>query len=147
MFVAQMLEVARSRLAIVPSHDRIGRAACLMAAPQTDMLVVCSRDIAVGVLTKTDIIVEIARLDAHALDVAVASIMKPDFAFCHAEDLLLDVWQHLMKDRGFRRVPVLDQARRPIGIVYAQDALQALLTEAQIEDQQLQNYVAGVGYR
>ena len=43
--------------------------------------------------------------------------------------------------------PILDEARRPLGIIYAREALQALLSEAENQDELLRDYIAGVGYR
>jgi CBS domain-containing protein len=60
--------------------------------------------------------------------------------------VLLDVWS-VMRESGLQRVPVLDKARRPLGIIYARDALQALLTESENEDELLRDYISGVGYR
>ncbi len=46
-----------------------------------------------------------------------------------------------------QRVPILDEARRPLGIIYAREALQALLSESEDEDELLRDYISGVGYR
>jgi hypothetical protein len=42
---------------------------------------------------------------------------------------------------------MLDEARRPLGIIYAREALQALLSEAKNEEELLRDYVFGIGYR
>jgi hypothetical protein len=52
-----------------------------------------------------------------------------------------------MKESGLKRIPVLDRARRPIGIIYARDALQILLGEVQNEGELLRDYIMGVGYQ
>jgi CBS domain-containing protein len=52
-----------------------------------------------------------------------------------------------MRERGLQRVPVLDEGRRPLGIIYAREALQALLSEAENEEELLRDYVSGMGYR
>ena len=41
----------------------------------------------------------------------------------------------------------IDAARRPIGIVYAREILQALLSEAENEDELLRDYISEVGYQ
>lgn len=51
-----------------------------------------------------------------------------------------------MKSTRLRQIPVLDEGSKPLGIVYAMDALQALLKEAQDEEQLLFDYVMCVGY-
>jgi hypothetical protein len=56
---------------------------------------------------------------------------------------LLDVWS-AMRERELQRVPILDEARRPLGTIYAREAL---LSEVENEDELLRDYISGVGYR
>ena len=72
--------------------------------------------------------------------------MTRDVTYCRTHEVLLDVWS-VMRERGLQRVPVLDKARRPLGIIYARDALQALLTESENEDELLRDYISGIRYR
>jgi predicted transcriptional regulator len=76
----------------------------------------------------------------------VDGIMTRDVIYCRSHEILLDVWS-LMRQRGLQRVPMLDEARRPLGIIYAREALQALLSEAKNEEELLRDYVFGIGYR
>jgi predicted transcriptional regulator len=99
-----------------------------------------------GVLTKTDIVGQIGRCMGSGCAARVDSIMTREVTCCRTDDALLDVWT-LMRDRGLQRVPILDEARRPLGIIYARDALQALLSESEIEDEFLRDYIFGIGYR
>jgi hypothetical protein len=52
---------------------------------------------------------------------------------CSPRDWLNDVWS-TMKNVGVRQIPVLDDDSRPLQIVYAVDAVRALLAEAQDEE-------------
>ena len=52
-----------------------------------------------------------------------------------------------MRERGLKHVPVVDQASRPVGVLYARDALQRLLEETEAEELLLRDYVLGIGYR
>lgn len=52
-----------------------------------------------------------------------------------------------MKDRGLKHVPVIDAESRPLGVLYARDALQELLKEVEYEELLLRDYVMGIGYR
>ena len=72
--------------------------------------------------------------------------MTRDVTYCRADDVLLDVWS-VMRERVVQRVPILDEARRPLDIIYAREALQALLSESEDEDELLRDYISGVGYR
>ena len=51
----------------------------------------------------------------------------------------------LMRERGLQRVPILDETRRPLGIIYAREALQALLSESENENELLRDYISGSG--
>jgi predicted transcriptional regulator len=72
--------------------------------------------------------------------------MTRDVTYCRTDDVLLEGWS-VMRERGVQRVPILDERRRPLGIICAREALQALLSESEDEDELLRDYISGVGYR
>ncbi|BCJ90555.1 CBS domain-containing protein [Terrihabitans soli] len=147
MFVEQILPRAQKRLAKISSHAFLTEAAELMLTPETDILVVCKTGVMVGVITKTDIVAQVHRhRSGSGFQVPVDTIMTREVASCRLHDPLHDVWQ-VMKTRNFRRIPILDTADRPVGIVSMRDALQGLWNQAEIEDEFLRDYIAGVGYR
>lgn len=146
MIVKNILPRALERLAVIEAGAPVREAAALMSNPHTDLIVVCDHGDMVGVLTKTDIVGQISRCIGSGCTARVDSIMTRDVTYCRTQEALLDVWS-LMKERGLQRVPILDEARRPLGIIYAREALQALLTESENEDELLRDYIAGVGYR
>ena len=57
-----------------------------------------------------------------------------------------DTWLK-MKERGLKNISTTDYEVRPIGVLNARDALQALLQEAEDEGSLLRDYVMGVGHR
>lgn len=147
MLVRQMLPEARARLATIDIEAPVTRAAALMAQPHIDLVVVCDgAGTMVGVLTKTDIVGQIGHCKGASCMSEVQAIMTRDVVACAPDDWLHDVWS-TMKARGLQRVPVVDDARRPVGIVYAGDALQNLLRETQNQESLLRDYVMTVGYR
>ena len=72
--------------------------------------------------------------------------MTRDVACCQPKDWLRDVW-NTMKERQLKNVPITDDSARPIGILNARDALQALMQEVEQEESLLRDYVMCVGYR
>lgn len=147
MFVEQILPSAREPLATIPARALVTDAAAMMLTEDTDLLVVCKEGVMAGVLTKTDIVAQVQRHPlGYGFQVPVTAIMTRDVISCRAGDRLHDIWQ-TMKTRGFRRIPVVDAAGRPIGIVSMRDALQGLWDKAELEDEFLRDYIAGVGYR
>jgi CBS domain-containing protein len=57
-----------------------------------------------------------------------------------------DVWS-IIKERGLKNVPVVDENSVPVGILNARDVLQGLLEDVEYEEQLLRDYVMCVGYR
>ena len=97
------------------------------------------------VITKTDVIRQISHCEECACTTAAAAAMTQDVTYCHPGEMLHDVWL-IMKERGYVHIPVIDQDFRPVGVVNARDALQALLVEADDEGLLLRDYIMGIGY-
>ncbi len=147
MFAEQMLPRARERLATVSTAAPVKDAADLMSKPHTDLVVVCDHDgDMVGVLTKTDIVGQIRRCVGGGCTARVDTIMTRDVISCRPGDALHDVWS-VMRARGLQRIPIVDQGGKPIGVIYARDALQSLLGEAENDEALLRDYVMNVGYQ
>lgn len=147
MFAEQMMPRARERLATISAGAPVRDAADIMARPHTDLVVVCGADGGmVGVLTKTDIVRQIRLCTGAGCMARVDTIMTGDVVTCRPGDLLDDVWS-VMKARGLQRIPVLDPCGKPIGIIYARDALRNLLGEAENQETLLRDYVMSVGYQ
>jgi CBS domain-containing protein len=147
MFAERMLTKARERLVTINGSALVKDAAALMAKPHIDLVVVCGQDgKMVGVLTKTDIVGQITRCMGSGCTARVDTIMTQDVASCQTCELLQDIWS-MMKTRGLQRIPVVDQIGKPIGIIYARDALQALLGEVESDEALLRDYVMNVGYQ
>ncbi len=147
MFAERIMPRARERLVTISGSAPVKDAAALMAKPHTDLVVVCGQDgRMVGVLTKTDIVGQLTRCVGNGCTASVDTIMTRDVASCQTGDPLQDIWS-MMKIRGLQRIPVVDQIGQPVGIIYARDALQALLGEVESDEALLRDYVMNVGYQ
>jgi CBS domain-containing protein len=147
MLVEDFVPTARQRLTTIEANASLVDAAKLLSNTHISLLVVCSPGGAMGgVVTKTDIIRQVAGSQENALGAPVSGIMTEDVVHCHPGVLLEDVWSN-MKARGFVHIPVVDEEGRPLGVVNARDALQALLVEVKDEESLLRDYVMGIGYR
>jgi CBS domain-containing protein len=120
MIVKNILPRALERLSVIEAGAPVREAATLMSTPHTDLIVVCDHGDMVGVFTKTDIVGQIGRCMGSGCTARVDSIMTRDVTYCRTDDVLLDVWS-VMRERGLQRVPILDEARRPLGIIYARE--------------------------
>jgi CBS domain-containing protein len=147
MFVEQMLLRAHERLAMVDAGALVIEAAGLLSRPHTDIVVVCDCEGGmVGVVTKKDIVGQIGKCNGKGCAARVDTIMTRDVVCCEPSESLQDVWR-AMKESGLQRVPLVDQFRKPVGIIYARDALENLLCEVEDEESLLRDYVMSVGYR
>jgi signal-transduction protein with cAMP-binding, CBS, and nucleotidyltransferase domain len=146
MFVDRLLPDARERLVMIGDQSPLIEAAKLLEAG-TDLVMVCdAADTLVGVITKTDVVAQISRCHGAICTTAAAEAMTRDVVLCQSQDPLHDVWKR-MKARGLKNVPVVDESSQPLGALHARDILQLLLSESEIEEAMLRDYVMGVGYR
>ena len=147
MLVQHILDSARRRLMVLTWDAPVIAAATILANPDTPLIVVCeSTGVAIGVITRTDVIklFSSGEVDAYAMN--ASDVMTQPVFSCHEDESLQLVWEGL-NERSFQCVPVLDPSRRPRGIVHARDVVRALLDEVTHEELLLRDYVLGVGYR
>ncbi len=146
MIVERTLPAARARLITIGDDAPLIAAAALLRDLDRDIVVVSDPDgLLAGVITKTDIVRQISHCQGAACMVAASAVMTQAVVYCRPDDLLRDVWS-IMKDQRLKNIPILDQGRRPIGLLNARDALEALLEEVEYEQVLLREYVMCVGY-
>lgn len=147
MLVEMILALAHKRLVAIGEDAPVIHAAGLLGNAHTNLIVVCdSAGKMIGVMSKTDIVKHISHCHGHACTISVSSVMTRDVISCHTNDWLHDIWM-LMKARTVQCVPVIDAGSTPLGILYARDVLQSLLTEAHDEKELLRDYVMSIGYQ
>jgi CBS domain-containing protein len=99
----------------------------------------------VGVITKTDVVRQIAHCEGVSRTMSAAAVMTRDVTYCHPSDVLQDVLS-IMKERGMVHIPIIDQDSRPSGVLNVRDALQVLLGEVDYDRSFIRDYVMGIGY-
>ena len=137
----------RKRLVVIPDASPVIQAARLLTQTDTSLVVVCnpSGQIA-GVVTKADVVREISTCTGCSCTAMVSDVMTRDVKTCQPEQSLLDVWD-IMKTNSLKQIPVRDQESRPLGVLYANDALETLLNQVEQDELLLRDYVMGIGYR
>ena len=147
MLVEQLLPATHKQLVTIRDDAPLIEAAKLLHGREASLVVVCSSDgVMVGVITKTDVVGQISHCQGSSCGTAASAVMTRDAVFCHPHSMLKDVWER-MKERGLKHIPVTDKELRPIGVLNARQAVQALLDEVGNEEELLRDYVMGVGYR
>lgn len=145
--IENLLETARGRLVVIAADRQLTEAARLLSDKARHMVVVCDgTGQMVGVVTRTDIVRQIRHCLGSACMVACSAVMSTQVVSCRPEDWLHDVWTK-MKERGLQSVPVADADRKPLGLLFARDVLEMLLSEVEHEEELLRDYVMCVGYR
>ncbi len=146
MLVSALLEQTRERLVAIPDDAPLIEAARRLR-PGVDIVLVCGSDgTLAGVITKSDVVARIGECHGAGCLAATATAMTREIVACTPDDGLYDVWAKMKLGR-IKNVPVVDSLSRPIGVLTARHALEALLGHAENEEALLRDYVMGVGYR
>jgi CBS domain-containing protein len=146
MLVNQLLSEARKRLTTIGAEALLIDAARALSGLPAELVVVCNSDgIAVGVITKADVVLRIAYCQGAACRMTAAAAMTQEMISCRPEDRASDVWSK-MKQHSLRHISIVDDRSHPIGVINARDALQALLEGAANKVELLRDYVRSVGY-
>lgn len=147
MIVEGILPAARERLITVGADAPLIAAATLLRDLDADLVVVSDADgVLAGVITKTDIVRQISHCQGAGCLAAASAVMTQAVIYCRPDNLVQEIWL-IMKERHLKNIPILDRQRRPIGVLNARDALEALLEELEHEEVLLREYVMCVGYQ
>lgn len=147
MFVEHLLSSTKAHLVTIRHEAQLIDAARILSDGNIDLVVICDPDGAmVGVITKTDIVRRISHCNGNSCTTNVSQVMSRNVLFCHPGVLLAEAWSQ-MKQKGLKHMPVVDDGLRPLGVLQACHAVQALLTEVENEEDLLRDYVQGIGYR
>jgi CBS domain-containing protein len=146
MLVEHVLPIAAKRLNTIGTGALLTDAAKLLCDTHRSLLVVCDfEEIMVGVISKTDIVRQIALCEGSRCTISVESVMTRDVISCHLDDSLRGVLSK-MRERGVVHVPIVDHDSKPVGIMNARDALQVMLGDVEYDVSFLRDYIMGVGY-
>jgi CBS domain-containing protein len=147
ILVQHILEPARKRLAVLSREASLSDVARILVNPNTPLVVVCDSDgVAVGVMSRTDIIKLFACAGTDVVETNAGAIMTKSIVSCYVDQPLEQVWAN-MSARSLRCAPILDDEGRAEGVVHARDVAIALLDEVTHEEVLLRDYVLGVGYQ
>lgn len=145
MLLADLTEATTTRLCSLDQTHSVRLAADAFGNPRLGLLIACDENQrARGVVSKSDLIRHLA--STRSMQVPISEIMTRSIISATPGDDLRGTWQ-LMVTRRLQNLPLLDAERRPVGMLDIRDALQAMLRLEEAEEDQLVNYIAGIGYR
>lgn len=102
----------------------VGEAALRMAELDRGAVLVGTAEALVGILTDRDIILRIVAVGRNPAEVAVGDVMSSTLYTCR-DDATPDAAFREMRERQVRRLPVLNSAGRPVGVVTLRDLARA----------------------
>ena len=130
--------IENQEILTAPSTTTVRDAARLMKQHKTGALLVCDKRRLVGVFTERDALFRVTAEECDPKTTLLADVMTPDPRTIGA-DRPLGHALHMMYEGGFRNVPVVENGRRPIGMVSAHHALGPELKEFVSEMDQREN--------
>jgi CBS domain-containing protein len=123
------LERICSKTIVTISPDAtVLEAAKLMHSKHIGCLVVTDDSRPTGILTDRDIVLKLVASDSKPGETAVKNIMTPNPTMVNVNYDVLDA-ARLMRNRGVRRLPVIDEHRHLLGIITMDDVLTAFGAE------------------
>lgn len=125
-------EICNREVVIAERNLSVAEAARLMRSYHVGDLVVveksdgCNR--AVGIVTDRDIVVEVMATGVAPDSLTVGEIMGQELVTAQESDGVFEAMRH-MRDKGVRRMPVVDRAGGLVGILTLDDLLTLLAEE------------------
>jgi CBS domain-containing protein len=114
-------EIMSKPAAVCRADDTLHTAAQLMWQHDCGVLPVVKDDgSVVGMITDRDVCMSAYTQGAPLQAIRVSSAMAGEVASCRADESL-DAAERLMRERKVRRIPVLDAAGRPLGVLSLND--------------------------
>lgn len=124
MFVG---EICNRQVVICRLDESIQKAAELMRDNHVgDVIVVEHKDnnhFPVGILTDRDIVIEILAEGVNSNDITVKDVMSSELTSVNEDDHIIETIEQ-MRDRGIRRVPVVNRDGGLEGILAVDDAIE-----------------------
>jgi CBS domain-containing protein len=114
--MSKIADIMSTDVRTVQPQDSLRRAAQCMQELDVGALPVCDGERLLGMVTDRDIAVRAIADGLNPDEACVSDIMTPDVAFCTADQDAEEA-KRLMGARQVRRLPVIDDDRRLVGIV------------------------------
>ena len=121
--------VCRKEVVTVPPHTNLLEVTRLLRSQHVGSVVVVDDHRPVGILTDRDIIVKVVAEEKDPKAIQAYEIMTTNPALVNINLDPLDATR-IMRDRGLRRLPVVDENRHLLGILTLDDVLDLLGKEA-----------------
>ncbi|MFN3828117.1 MAG: CBS domain-containing protein [Micavibrio sp.] len=112
----QIKDIMSKNVEVIPPGTFLSEVARRMHQRDCGCVLVAKDDRLVGIVTDRDLIVRGMAEGHHPTSTKVESLMSKDVLYCHDTDETIDVSLNMAKNK-IRRLPVLDENKRLVGIV------------------------------
>lgn len=128
----RIAEIMTRDVAVVSPGDTLQHAARLMAEIDAGVLPVSENDRLVGMLTDRDITVRAVAAGKSPRKCTVGEVMTPDVKYVFEDESLDDLARNIVALQ-VRRLPVLNRAKRLVGVVSLSDLVATPIVEIEPE--------------
>lgn len=122
----------------------VQEAAVQMSTRNVGAILLVKNDKLVGIFSERDVMKKVVAAGLNPATTTVASVMVEHVETITADRPLAEAL-HMMREGGFRHVPVLDAQNRPIGIVSSRDAFSADWAEFELETRRMEEIEEIIG--
>jgi CBS domain-containing protein len=117
-----LTEVMKRNPAKIGVEDSVAKAAKVMCQEEVGSCIVIQRNLPIGIVTEEDINCKVVAKDLKPSNVRVNEIMSTPLITVSADKTVGDA-AHMMVKHKVRRLPVVDEGNKVIGIVTVRDLL------------------------
>jgi len=146
LYVNDIPEAERSKIVLLTAEAKLMEAAAALTNGSDIVVIQNHAGVLQGVVTKTDVVRQMSVCNGSACQCPVSHVMTRRVVLCHGSDLLQDV-SLKMRARNLNSIVLVDERNHPLALLTARAVLRTLLGDALHEEEQLVDYVSGVGYR
>lgn len=144
MFVRDLAEQTRARFKALDESSSVRAAAEALATPRLGLVIVQGPDGRTsGVVSKSDLVRHLSR--AGAVELPITVVMTRAVITISPADDLHETWQYMVR-RRLQNLPVIGSDHKPVGTLDIRDALAAILSMEEDQEEALISYIAGSGY-
>lgn len=146
MFIDDIPAGERGKAVFLTADSRLIEAAAALS-DGTDIVVIQDHSgVVQGVVTKTDAVKQMSLCNGSVCQCSVSAAMIADVITCQGSDHLKDVSLQ-MKAMNLKNIVLVDDQNHFLGLLTSRSILRTMLGDALHEEEQLVDYVSGIGYR
>lgn len=144
MFINDIPAGERGKAVLLTADARLIEAAAALSGG-TDIVVIQDHSgVVQGVVTKTDVVKQMSVCNGSICQCPVSAVMIADVITCQGSDHLKDVSLQ-MKAMNLKNILLVDDQNHFLGLLTSRSILRTLLGDALHEEDQLVDYVSGIG--